>query len=450
MADWRDIDEEEGEEVPSGPWKRMFRLGSMAAKVGTSSMASKLRSMMPFGDEAAKEERLEQAFRDNAQQVADVLGELKGASMKVGQLLSADPELLPDEFSDVISSLQRDAPPMTYETVVRQIEESFGRDLQTIFSFFSSEPIGAASIGQVHRATLQSGEDVAVKVQYPGVVDALESDLKTLERLLVYGRVVVDRERLADYLDEVRDIVLTEADYENEAWNMADFADLLEAREGVRAPRPVERWTNRQVLTMEYVDGEKLDEALVDKRPDRRRELLERWTTLYSWLFHEQHYLHADPHPGNFLLDDDETIWVLDFGCVKKFDPEFTDDFLAILVACWEEDDEAALEAYRRLGFSADEADIDNVDPDLLREYHEIVLAPFMQQGPFDFSDWNPTMRAKKYMLSHPSFLKLVPPKDALLYFRVLSGIKGLLRKLDMSLDVRSEAEATARRRGLM
>ncbi|MFB6351863.1 MAG: AarF/UbiB family protein [Bradymonadaceae bacterium] len=220
MSDWRDFDDEDGEEVPSGPWTRMFRLGSMAARVGSSSMASKLRSLVPFGDEQSREERLQKALEQNAQHVADVLGELKGASMKVGQLLSADPELLPDEFSEVISQLQRDAPPMTYETVVDQIEESLDRDLDAIFSYFGSEPIGAASIGQIHRARLHSGRDVAVKVQYPGVVEALESDLKTLERLLVYGRVVVDRDRLAEYFDEIREIILTEADYENEAWNM--------------------------------------------------------------------------------------------------------------------------------------------------------------------------------------------------------------------------------------
>lgn len=428
----------------------MLKIGSMGASVGISSVASKLRSYLPFGEKEVREERLKEAFEKNAEHVAEVLGNLKGASMKVGQLLSADPELLPDEFSDVISSLQRDAPPMTYETVVEQIEGALGRDIETIFSYFDPEPIGAASIGQVHRGRLEGGREVAVKVQYPGVADALESDLRTLRQMLVYARVVIDKERLDEYLAEVRDIVLTEADYENEAWNMDDFSDILDEREGIRSPRPVEKWTSRQVLTMEYVEGEKLDDALAERDEETRTRLLRRWMSMFSWLFHEKLYLHADPHPGNFLLDDDDVMWVLDFGCVKKFDAEFADGVLEILVACWQEDDERAVEIYKRLGFSADEADIDDIDPGMLRDYHEIILAPFLTEGPFDFSDWNPTLRAKKFMLTHPSFLKLVPPKDALLYLRVLSGIKGLLRKMGATVDAREVAEETARRRGLV
>jgi predicted unusual protein kinase regulating ubiquinone biosynthesis (AarF/ABC1/UbiB family) len=449
MSDWRDIDDEEGEEVPSSRFGRMFRLGSMGAKVGASSVASKLGSMLPFGSKEKRAERLVEAMEENAEHVAEVLGQLKGASMKVGQLLSADPELLPDGFSEVISSLQKDAPPMTYETVKRQIEQSLDRDLHAVFDYFDDEPLGAASIGQVHRGRLSTGEEVAVKVQYPGVIDALESDLKTLERLLVYGRVVVDRDRLQEYLEEVREIVLIEADYETEADNMRRFREILSDREGMRAPKPYPRWTTQRVLVMEYVEGEKLDEELRRRDGPTRQALLERWVETYSWLFHEVHTLHADPHPGNFLLEADDTMVMLDFGAIKDFDASFTDRMLEVLVACWTNDDERAVELYKQLGFSADSAQLDDLDPELLRGYHEIVLAPFLADGAFDFGSWSPTMRSKQYMLSHPSFLKVVPPKDALLYMRVLSGIKGLLRKMEAEIDVRSMAKQTARRRGL-
>lgn len=450
MADWKDFEEEkQSERVPSNRFERMFKMGSTGARVAASSFFSKAKSMLPLGDEADRAEQLERAFEDNAQVIADVLGELKGASLKVGQLLSADPELLPDGFSEVIAQLQKDAPPMRYETVVGQIERSLGRDLQSVFTYFSDEPIGSASIGQVHRATLDSGEDVAVKVQYPGVVEALESDLKMLKSLLVYGRLVVDKGRLEEYFDEVRDFVILEADYETEAANMERFREILGRREGFRAPRPFPKWTTDKVLVMEYVEGEKLDEALAEREENARQALLERWVRTYMWLFHEVHELHADPHPGNFLLTDDDRIVMLDYGAVKAFEPSFADGMLEIMVSCWENDDRRAVELYRELGFAADEADLEGFDPELLRGYHDIILEPFLTDGPFDFGGWSPAMRGKKYMMRHPSFLKIVPPQEAMLYLRTLSGIKGLLNKLDAALDVNAMARQIAERRGL-
>jgi predicted unusual protein kinase regulating ubiquinone biosynthesis (AarF/ABC1/UbiB family) len=449
MADWEEYNQDAGEDVPSGSWNRMFRIGSMGAKVGASSLAGKVRNFFSGDTDEIKEEQARELMRNNAEHVADVLGELKGASMKLGQLLSADPELLPDEFSEVIESLQKDAPPMTYDTAVQQIESSLGTDIDNIFDYFKPEPIGSASIGQVHRATLKTGEDVAVKIQYPGVIDALESDIKSLETLIVYGGLVADRQRLNEYMDEVREIILDEADYRNEALNMADFVDLLDEFDGVDCPKPFEEWTSKEVLVMEYVEGQKFDTALRDKAEGDRNELLSRWLELYNWLFHEKHYLHADPHPGNFLLDEDDTIWMLDFGCVKEFDPELPNGLLEIMVCCWEEDNERARELLKQLGFSTDESQIDAVDPDLLREYHGIVLEPFMVDEPFDFGSWQPATDGKKFMLENREMLKLVPPKDLILYFRLLSGIKGLLRKLDAKINVRQITDKTVRRTGL-
>ena len=449
--DWEELAGEEGEEVPSNRFGRMFKLGKMGARVGASSLASRLKNFLP-GDRDQRDADLSEAYSKNAEYMAKVFGELKGASMKVGQLLSADPELLPPEFSEQLASLQRDAPPMTYNTVRQQIEDGLGRPIESVFEHFDPDPVGSASIGQVHKARLDGGREVAIKVQYPGVVESLESDLKSLKSMLVYGRAVVDRERLEEYFEEIREVLLLEADYVNEAENLERFHEILEDRDDLRAPKPYHQWTSKSVLVMEYIAGEKLDDALGRMEPgdDRRQELLERWVGTYVWMFHELFTLHADPHPGNFLLEDDGTLAMLDFGCVKDFDPDFADGILEVLDCCWRDDQEGAIDVYERLGFGNDNAMYGDIDPDLLWEYHQIVLGPFLHDEPFEFGGWSPAMDGKKFMLKHPSFFQLVPPADALLYFRVLSGIKGLLNKLDARINLFPLAVETARRRGVL
>lgn len=447
--DWEKLAGEKGENVPTGRFRRAWKLGAMGARVTASSLMSKVGNKLLPGDAEKKDEAFKAAMEKNAARAVEALGQLKGASMKIGQLLSADPEMIPDEFSSVLSSLQRDAPPMTYVTVKKQIEDALDRPLETVFEYFDPEPIGAASLGQVHRARLENGRDVAVKVQYPGVAESFESDLKTLKSLMLYARTVIEKDKLDAYLAEIRQILLDELDYRNEAQNLLRFQDILAERERVTCPEPVLEWSRETVLVMEFMEGDKLDDALAKMAPGAERdEVLLRWVSLFSWMFHEKHELHADPHPGNFLLTDDGELVLLDFGCVKKFDPAFSDGLLDVLDAVWQDDRPRALENMLKLGFGASKTTSDNLDADLLAEYNQIVLAPFTDNEPFDFADWSPAQDGKRFMLRHPSFFKLSPPTDALAYLRVLSGIKGLLAKLDARLEIATMAVETARRRG--
>jgi predicted unusual protein kinase regulating ubiquinone biosynthesis (AarF/ABC1/UbiB family) len=301
----------------------------------------------------------------------------------------------------------------------------------------------------VHRGTLRTGEDVAIKVQYPGIVESLHSDLKNLAALMGFKRAVVDKKRLDEWMEECRRAILEEADYELEAYHLRRFAEHVEGRAGVRVPTPFEEWTRPSVLVMEYVDGQKFDEALAQITDEaRRKSLLERFVLTYVWMFHELYELHSDPHPGNFLLDSQDNLVVLDFGCVKRCPEPLADGVLEILIACWDDDDNRAAALYRELGFGRDGADERTFDPTLLREYHEIILAPFLYDGDFDFGGWKPTPRLMRFVMKNPRFLKITPPADLLLYLRVLSGVKGLLTKLDAKLNLRRMARNTLVRMG--
>ncbi len=447
--DWEDLAGEKGQVVPSGRLKRLFKMGSLGVSMSASVVAQKMAGFVSGQKEG--DDPLSALRAKHADKVVKVLGELKGASMKLGQILSADPDLVPAEYGDALRVLQRSAPPMTWATIQAQVERAFDQPISAVYRFFDPEPIGSASIGQVHRATLMSGEDVAVKIQYPGVLESLEADLKNLGSLLTLGRAFVDKRRLDEYLAECRKAVIEEADYELEARNLRRFHELLQDREGLRAPRPYEEWTRPTVLTMELVHGTKLDEAVaaMDDGP-RRQALLERWVRAYVWMFHELFQLHADPHPGNFLVDADDTLVMLDFGCVKACDPTFADGILSVMDACWQRDAQRVARLYRELGFGKAGEREDAFDPELLRQYHDMLLAPFLLDREFDFGAWGLRDQMQRFMLRHPRFIRMVPPAEAVLVARVMSGIKGLLARSGAKLNVHRIALETAERRGVL
>ena len=380
------------------------------------------------------------------------LGRMKGASMKIGQLLSADPDMLPPGFAEQLTSLQSAAPPMTYSTVKLQIETALEQRIEDVFHTFDPAPVGSASIGQVHRGRLHSGEEVAVKVQYPGIIDSLDSDMRNMGALMNLGRAVVDKRRLDEYLAEVKKAMREESDYTLEAANLRRAVEQYAGLERVRVPEPFEEWTRPPVLVMEYIEGEKLDEALIDMEPGpRRNEIMERVIRTYVWMFHHLMEMHSDPHPGNFLLDDDDNLVILDFGCVKAYsDATFPDGILRMLIACWNDDDEGAAALYRELGFGGEDADPSVFDPGMIREYHEIILKPFIYDEPFNLGNWAVREELRKWVWKNPKFLKLVPPADLVLYMRVLSGLKGLMFKLNATLHLYPMAREAAIKRGLI
>jgi predicted unusual protein kinase regulating ubiquinone biosynthesis (AarF/ABC1/UbiB family) len=446
--DWEKLSGEKGRDVPSGRLKRMLRVGALGASVGASTALRKVGRVVRSGGD--NEAQADGAFRSRqADKVLKVLGEMKGATMKVGQILSSDPDLIPPEFVEKLTELQRDAPPMTYRTVLQIIEAAFEAPLNDVFQTFDPNPVGSASIGQVHRARLRSGEEVAVKVQYPGICDTLESDLRNLTSLLTLARVVADRERVEAYSHEVRAALEQEMDYIGEAQRLAHFHGIFSHLDGVTCPKPYPEWTRKNVLTMSFIHGAKLDDALdAIESGAERNAILTRWCELYAWMLHELHELHADPHPGNFILTEDNQLAVLDFGCVKRCDPRAADGILDILDACWQGDDARVTSIYKGLGFGRAECDESVFDPTLLRAYHEICLAPFLRDEPFGFGQWEMRRAMQSFMLDNPSVLKLVPPAEFLLMYRVLGGIKGLLNKLDAQINVHRMAVDLARRRG--
>ena len=441
-----DDDEEAPRHVTRGRVSRLLKLGGLGTSLGAS--VARERLLRPLRSKEGREEGSRRMLERNAARIVRTMGELKGAAMKVGQMLSTAPideARLPPELREAFERLQRQAPPMAWETVCAQVERAFDRPLSDVFRFFDPEPVAAASIGQVHVAELFDGRKVAVKVQYPGVRESLDDDLKNLATLAQLTKTFVDRRRVDAIIEEVRETILAESDYEAEARNLDAFREVFAERADLRVPRPIHSHTRRTVLTMEYVEGEKLDSHIEGLEEPARTELAARFIETFAWMFHIKHVLHADPHPGNFLVDSEGRIVLLDFGCVKRFDPAFTDGFLELLVCMYNRDYARLPFVYEDLGFGSGAVEVPG---EVIGGWLEIVLAPLLHRGPFDWGAWDPKSEMNRYLMRNPALLKLVPPEEAIFYFRVCGAAWGFLKRLKIKHDFRRSSEAIARARG--
>ena len=189
--DWSNLGGERGKKVETNRVRRALKLGGLATRVTGSFIKQKLDGLR--GADPQELDSVASAAVANAKQFVEVMGEMKGAAMKIGQILSADPEMIDPGFAEKLSTLQNKAPPMDFVSLSRQIEKNLNQPMSAVFRYFDPEPLGSASIGQVHRATLFDGRDVAVKVQYPGIADSLASDLKNFGGLLKVGRAIVSK-----------------------------------------------------------------------------------------------------------------------------------------------------------------------------------------------------------------------------------------------------------------
>lgn len=359
--------EDEGAPPPAtGRFARFFKLSKLSTAVSASYAASKVRRLFQSAPAAAQ--ALDAVNFKNAARIAATLGDLKGAVMKLGQVLSIQEEAVPKEFRSLLSKLQTQAPPMHPTFAIEIIEAELAGKLPALFRDFERKPFAAASLGQVHRATLPSGERVVVKVQYPGIEDSIVADLK-LAKPLVRGLALAGKSMdLREAFEEVEARLEEEVDYVHEAENQEAIRDGFArlGRRDIVVPRVFRSHSTRRVLTMERLEGLHLDPfcaAVTDPAARRRaRETLSHaiWTMEV-----ELGMLHADPHPGNFLFlgetgEDgrfafEGRVGLLDFGCVKIFPESFLRSYVRLIRTILAGDDAAMIEQYVKMGFLTEE-----------------------------------------------------------------------------------------------
>ena len=311
----------------SGTLRRGVRLGKLGLSLTGSYLGYQAQNLF-LGENP---ERRRQFQQRSSRRVREELGSLKGAAMKLGQILSLQTRVLPQEAIEELSGLQMQAPPMHPTLTRAQFKAGLGKYPEDAFREFDAEPFAAASLGQVHRAITRDGERVAVKIQYPAIREAIENDFKLLRSAAFPGRLTGHLP--AVILDEVQRGFLEETDYLHEGRNIEFFVEGLRPLEYVTLPRV--RWdlTAERVLTMSFVEGEALGAFLKRKAAAAVRNLIgERLVELFHFQLHQLKALHADQHPGNYLFKTDGSIGLVDFGCVKRISFDAT----ALIHGCLE------------------------------------------------------------------------------------------------------------------
>ncbi len=340
--------------IPKGRVRRSAKLGSIVGSQGAKYAGTKATNLVR-GRETAQE-KLDQRHLEAASKMVETLGQMKGAAMKIGQFASfIDTEFIPEEYRDTyqqqLARLRSDAPPMPWEDVEKVLAEEYeGAGIESMFAEFDREAFAAASIGQVHRATLLDGRRVAVKVQYPGVADALEADLGNAGMLVRMAKMMAPGIDSKSVIRELRERVLEELDYELEAQNQRSFARGYRDHPFIYVPDVITRLSRRRVLVTEFVEGIGFDEVKQLDQEDRSRfgEIIFRGS--FGSVYHLQHF-NADPHPGNYLLMDDGRVAFLDFGMTKKLDAEQIELEQRAVDAAVRDDPEGLKLALHDLGF---------------------------------------------------------------------------------------------------
>jgi predicted unusual protein kinase regulating ubiquinone biosynthesis (AarF/ABC1/UbiB family) len=312
----------------------------------------------------------------HAADLRDALGGLKGPIMKVAQILSTIPDALPPEYSEELASLQADAPPMGWLFTRRRMASELGPDWQSRFASFSRDAVSAASLGQVHQATDVDGNKLAVKLQYPDMVSAIDADLRQLKLLMQVYERYDSAISTADIYDELSDRLREELDYQREAVNMKLYAYMLRDEDSVRLPEFRPDLSSGRLLTMSWLEGQRVMPFLeTNPSQELRNEVAKKMFRVWYVPFYFYGVIHGDPHLGNYSIDADHRINLMDFGSIRLFRPQFVGGVIDLYKALRDDDRELAVHAYESWGF----AGLDKEAIDVLNMWAGFIYAPLLE-----------------------------------------------------------------------
>ncbi|HEX5375644.1 MAG TPA: AarF/ABC1/UbiB kinase family protein [Solirubrobacterales bacterium] len=369
----------EDSKIPKGRLRRSAKLGSVVGMQGARYAGTKATNV--GRSEEDSKERLEQRHIETAMKMVGALGQMKGAAMKLGQFASfIDTEFIPDEYRELyqeqLAKLRTDAPAMPWEKVEKVLDEEYeGEPLSEMFAEFEPEAFAAASIGQVHRAELLDGRAVAVKIQYPGIAEALDADLRNAGTIVRLARALAPGLDAKEIAKELRERVMEELDYEYEAQNQRSFARAYREHPFIYVPEVITRLSRRRVLVTELVEGVGFEQVkeLPDEERSRFGEIVFRGS--FGSIYHLQHF-NADPHPGNYILMGDGRVAFLDFGMTKKLDHEQIVLEQRAIDAAFHNDPERLRQALHELGFVKNPS---KLDAERLMEHTMAVSGWFLE-----------------------------------------------------------------------
>jgi predicted unusual protein kinase regulating ubiquinone biosynthesis (AarF/ABC1/UbiB family) len=424
----------EDRKIPKGRVRRSAKLGTTLGVQGARYAGTKAASIAR--SEEGRKEKLENRHLEAAIKLMGTLGEMKGAAMKLGQMASfIDIEFLPPEYREIyqeqLAKLRTDAPAMPWEKVVKVLEEEYeGVPLRELFSDIEREAFAAASIGQVHRAELPNGTRVAVKIQYPGVAEALEADLRNAGTLVRLGKAIAPGLDPKSIAAELRERVLEELDYEHEAQDQRSFARAYRDHPFIYVPDVYTRLSRRRVLVTELVEGQDFEQVkeLDHEQRSRFGEIVFRFS--FGSIYHLQHF-NADAHPGNYILMADGRVAFIDFGMTKRIDREQIMLEQRAVDAAVRKDPERLREALHDLGFVKNPS---KLDAERLMEHVMVVGGWYLEDRDYEVSSKQVMKMIEATSDPRSEYFDLVRresmPADELMGRRMETGVMAVLAQL--------------------
>lgn len=370
---------------------------------------------------------------DNASDIYKSLSELKGSALKIAQMLSMDKNILPKSYVDKFTQSQYNAPPLSGPLIVRTFTKSFGKTPEKIYDKFNLSSTNAASIGQVHTAEL-NGKKLAVKIQYPGVGDSISSDLKMVKPF-AFRLLGMSEKELNIYIKEVEERLLEETDYELEVKRSIEFSEACKDLTNVVFPTYYPELSGKKIITMDWIDGLHLKEFLKTKpSQELRNKIGQALWNFYNFQQHELRAVHADPHPGNFLITPEEKLGVIDFGCIKEMPDDFYYPFFSLISTDVIKDKAKTIEAFRKLEMIHKEDNAEQIEfyYSAYREMIELFARPYTSEV-FNFD--NPEFFAQLYSYGEkiskmPEFKQARGVKHFIYVNRTNFGLYAILQEL--------------------
>ncbi|NME70831.1 ABC1 kinase family protein [Flammeovirga aprica] len=379
-----DIKNKVQKSIPSTKTQRVSKFVKVGAKVSSNYLKHYAKSVID-----SSYDRKKALDEENANDVYEALSELKGSALKVAQMMSMDKNMLPQAYTEQFQMSQYSAPPLSLPLVNKTFQKAFGKAPLEIFDTFSKEAVNAASIGQVHQATL-GDKTFAVKVQYPGVAESVSSDLKMVKPIAV--RMVGLNERdVEHYMEEVENMLLSETDYDLELQRSISISEACKDIQNIHFPTYYPEYSSKKILTMDWLEGDHLNEFIAtNPSQEIRNQIGQALWDFYDYQIHKMKEVHADPHPGNFLFKENGTMGIIDFGCVKVIPDLFYDNYFDLMKIENLENKEKRSQVFSNMNFiyENDSAEEKEKLDGLFTSMITILSRPF-QKPTFDFSDDN-------------------------------------------------------------
>jgi len=414
--------------LKTGRLGRAMALSRLAAGTGGNWVVGAAKNVLGRQEEPSSEHMVKIAY-----EMLNTFSDMRGVAMKVGQMLSYMDDFMPPEARKVLATLQRDGAPVPLEDVRQQIVESLGKPPEELFEWFSPTPLAAASIGQVHRARLKDGTEVAVKVQYPGIAKAMKADLKNARFFSLFQQMLFVRTDAKAIMKEIEERLIDECDYKKEALYQQLFRRRFEGHPVIVVPRVYPEYCGPAVLTTEFQRGIRFQDWLAgDPSPAVRKQAAHALFRFYLGSFYMDGLFNCDPHPGNFLFREDGKIVFLDYGCTRYF-PEarrqiWVDMCLAVI------NDKA--EEIHRLAYECQfiKPNVEYNRP-AFRDLMRYLYVAYLEDAEYDFRRQRPQQTFREMFTDNPNLFKLNMPADAVFLNRIGFGLVSLQTEIGATIN---------------